>query len=82
MYFRKMNRKEERLSPEIPIRATSPRGMAVRHSTIMRVVNPKGRQTKTGIPTTAERIPASITFLALNIPPKKVPVSTKFGGIM
>nr|WP_320985876.1 hypothetical protein [Enterocloster clostridioformis] len=40
-----MNRKEERLSPEMPIKATIPRGIAVRHSTMIRVVKPNGRQT-------------------------------------
>ncbi len=66
----------------MPIRANRAIGSAVRHSTMIFAVSPIGRKIQTGIPTAADRMPASITFLALNIPPKKVPVSTKFGGMM
>ncbi len=65
----------------MPIRASSARGSEVRHSTMTRTVSPAGRKRKTGIPVPPARMPASITFRALNIPPKKVPVSTKFGGM-
>ena len=66
----------------MPTRANRARGSAVRHSTMIFAVRPRGRKAQTGIPTAAAKIPASITFLALNIPPKKVPVSTKFGGMI
>jgi len=49
---------------------------------IIRVVNPKGTNMKTGTPMAKARIPASITFRARNIPPKNVPDSMKFGGMI
>lgn len=64
MYFKKMTRKEDRLSPDMPIRANRTRGRVVRHSTIIRAVRLKGRNRNTGSPVTAARMPASITFLA------------------
>ena len=82
IYLKKITRKDDRLSPDMPIRANSTRGRVVRHSTIIRVVRPKGRRRKDGSPVTAARMPASITFLARNMPPKNVPVSTKFGGMI
>ena len=66
----------------MPIKATSPTGRAVRHKMMMRVVSPNGRNRKTGAPMANTRMPASITFRARNIPPKKVPVSIKFGGMI
>jgi len=81
-YFRKVTRNCERLSPEMPMRATNATGRAVRHKAIMRAVSPNGRNKKTGVPMANARMPASITFRARNIPPKKVPVSMKFGGMM
>ena len=54
----------------------------VRHSTMIRAVRPKGRNKNTGSPVATARMPASITFLARNMPPKNVPVSTKFGGMI
>ena len=81
-YFRKVTRNCERLSPEMPMRATNATGSAVRHKAIMRAVNPNGRNKKTGVPMANARMPASITFRARNIPPKKVPVSMKFGGMI
>ena len=81
-YFKKMTRNCERLSPDMPIKATSPTGRAVRHKMMMRVVSPNGRNRKTGAPMANTRMPASITFRARNIPPKKVPVSIKFGGMI
>ena len=45
-------------------------------------VQPNGRNKKTGVPMANARMPASITFRARNIPPKKVPVSIKFGGMI
>ena len=65
----------------MPIRPISARGSEVRHSTIIRTVSSAGRKRKIGTPVPPARMPASITFRALNIPPKKVPVSTKFGGM-
>ena len=82
MYFKKMTRNDDRLSPDMPIRANRTRGRVVRQSAMIRAVRPKGRNRKTGTPVTAARMPASITFLARNMPPKKVPVSTKFGGMI
>ena len=82
MYFKKMTRKDDRLSPDMPIRANRTRGKVVRHSTMIRAVRLKGRNRNTGSPVTAARMPASITFLARNMPPKNVPVSTKFGGMI
>ena len=81
-YFRKVTRNCDRLSPEMPMRATNATGSAVRHKAIMRAVNPNGRNKKTGVPMANARMPASITFRARNIPPKKVPVSIKFGGMI
>lgn len=81
-YFMKISRKEERLSPEIPISATNAAGSAVRHKAMIRAVRPRGSNEKTGTPMANARMPASITLRALNIPPKKVPDSMKFGGIM
>ena len=66
----------------MPINATRAAGRAVRHKMIMRVVNPKGTNMKTGTPMAKARIPASITFRARNIPPKNVPDSMKFGGMI
>ena len=81
-YFKKMTRKDDRLSPDMPIRANRTRGRVVRHSTMIRAVRPKGRNKNTGSPVATARMPASITFLARNMPPKNVPVSTKFGGMI
>ena len=69
----KISRKEERLSPEIPISATNAAGSAVRHKAMIRAVRLRGSNEKTGTPMANARMPASITFRALNIPPKKVP---------
>ena len=66
----------------MPIRARSASGSAVKQSTMILAVRPRGRNRKTGSPMANARTLASITFRALNIPPKNVPVSTKFGGIM
>jgi hypothetical protein len=49
---------------------------------MIRAVRLRGSNEKTGTPMANARMPASITFRALNIPPKKVPDSMKFGGIM
>lgn len=38
----KISRKEERLSPEIPISATNAAGSAVRHKAMIRAVRPRG----------------------------------------
>ena len=46
----------------------------------MRVVREKPRF-KTGRPTAAPRMPASMTLRVLNMPPISVPPSIKFGGI-
>lgn len=44
----KISRKEERLSPEIPISATNAAGSAVRHKAMIRAVRLRGSNEKTG----------------------------------
>ena len=66
----------------MPISAIRAAGSAVRHRTTMRMVRLNGSRNNTGRPIAAVKMPASITLRALNIPPKKVLVSIKLGGIM
>ena len=81
-YLTKTIKNEERLSPPIPISAKSAAGKAVRQRMITFAVTPNGSRNITGTPMTTARIPASITFLTLNNPPRKVLEPMKFGGIV
>lgn len=70
---------EDSGSPDMPSNAKSASGKAVKQSMMIRAVNEILIE-KTGTPTETARIPASITFRILNIPPNRVPPSMKFGG--
>ena len=81
-YLTKTIRKEDRLSPPIPISAKSAAGKAVRHRMITFAVTLIGSRKITGTPVTTARMPASITFLTLNNPPRNVLEPMKFCGIV
>lgn len=70
----------DRLSPPMPMRATSTRGRVVTHRMMMRVVREKPSRS-TGKAVSAPKIPASMAFQVLNIPPIRLPPSIKLGGM-
>ena len=74
--------KEERLSPEMPISPIMAAGKAVRHRMMIRVIRLHGSKNMTGAPIATARMPASITFRTLNIPPKNVLEPIKLGGMV
>ena len=81
-YRIKVSMNEKRLLPDTPISAKRASGSAVRQR-IMILVRREILRLITGSPIARASIPASITFLVLNIPPNNVPPSSiKFGGII
>ena len=65
----------------MPIIANRAAGSTVRQAIMILVVSVTGRW-NTGMPMSRDNISASAAFRNLMVPPKMVPVSMKFGGMI